>query len=239
MTLKMDPAWCGFTQNVNQNTLTDVSEDITRDVLDIHSALGHMSYDKIKHLKLRTDVMLEYPCDVCNATKATRNVPRRKFTTPHRHFYELIHSDICEMPTVSIDGFKYFAIFIDDASRYSHVLLLKKKANIYQGFSDLFENGSIVISTIRTDQGAEYLSKTFQSLWISNDIRKEFASVATQEEKGAAERQNRTPLDKVRPMPRESGLSLTFWSFAVVQANLLCNKSPHSALENKSAFYMR
>ena len=37
----------------------------------------------------------------------------------------------------------------------------------------------------------------------------------------------------------ESNLPLTFWSFAVVQANFLYNRTPHSALDQKTPFLMR
>lgn len=147
MTLRLATKLCALTQETKPTS--------EKEIKDKHSSLGHFSHDKMKHLKLRTDMRLNCLCNVCNATKATRNVPRRKFKNPHRHLYELLHSDICEMPIKSVDGFKYFALFVDDASRYSHLVLL---------------------TTIRSDQGSEYLSKTFQSLCISNDIQQEFSS---------------------------------------------------------------
>ena len=231
MILKLVPNHSALTAKNNSGSIQDYQ--------DIHSSLGHLSYDKIKHLKIKTDVGVNYPCDICNATKSTRNVPRRKFKKPHRHLYELIHSDICEMPIFSVDGFKYFALFVDDSSRYSHIVLLRKKSDIYRGFSELLEDGSITISTIRSDQGSEYLSKKFQSLCMSNDIRQEFSSVATPEEMGLAERLNRTLLEKVRPMLFESTLPTTFWSFALIQANFLYNRSPHSYLDYQTPFFAR
>lgn len=45
------------------------------------------------------------------ATKTIGSVPQREFQKPHCHLYELLHSDICEMPVNSGDGFKYFAYF--------------------------------------------------------------------------------------------------------------------------------
>ena len=194
---------------------------------NVHSSLGHLSFDKIKHLNIKTDTETQYPCDVCTATKATRSKPKRKFQKPHRHLYELIHSDICEMPIISVDGYKCFALFVDDCSRYCHLSLLRKKSDIYQAFMDLIDNGSFSISTVRSDQGSEYLSKKFQSICIENNIRQEFTSVYTPEERGIAERLNRTLLKKVRPMLFESNLPSTFWSYAVVQANYLYKWSIH------------
>jgi hypothetical protein len=183
-TLKLKRNWCAISQE------SDKKQE--HDLQTLHSVLGHLSYDKIKHLKIHTNARINYPCDICDSTKTTRNVPRRKFKKPHRHLYELIHSDICEMPVKSVDGFKYFAVFVDDSSRFSHIVLLRKKSDIYHGFSELLENGDINISTIRSDQGSEYLSKLFHSICISNDIRQEFSSVSTPEEIGIAERLNRT-----------------------------------------------
>ena len=206
---------------------------------NVHSALGHLSMDKIKHLELKTEVNSNYPCDICEVTKSNRCTRKRKFQKPHRHLYELIHSDICEMPITSVDGYKYFALFIDDCSRYSHIALLRRKSDIYKSFTDLIDEGSLSISTVRSDQGREYLSQTFQSICINNDIRQEFSSTYTPEEIGIAERMNRTLLEKVRPMFLESSLPTTFWSFAVLQANYLYNRSPHSALSQKTPFLVR
>ena len=103
ITLKLKSNWCAITK------IEQESEESY--LKNLHSALGHLSYDKIKHLKLHTNVKTNYPCDICNATKTTRNVPRRKFKKPHRHLYELIHTDVCEMPVRSVDGFKYFTVF--------------------------------------------------------------------------------------------------------------------------------
>ena len=143
------------------------------------------------------------------------------------------------MPVKSVNGFRYFVVFVDDASRYSHIALLKKKSDAYKSFMDLIYKGGITISTIRADEGSEYLSKLFQSICIENNIRQEFASVATPEEMGIAERLNRTLLEKVRPMLKESNLPVTFWSFTLVQANYLYNRSPHSALNEETPFTKR
>lgn len=74
---------------------------------------------------------------------------------------------------------------------------------------------------------------------MNNDIRLEFSSVHTPEEMGIAERFNRTLLEKMRPMIMESKLPSTFWSFAVVQANYLYNRSPDSSLGEKAPFLVR
>ena len=139
--------------------VVEYQKKISRKVsYNIHSSTGHLSTNSLKHLPIKVSPHEDYPCDFCTASKSTRNRPKRNQAKLHRHLYELIHSDICELPILSIDGFKYFASFIDDASRYAHVVLLQKKSDIYKGFLDLIENGQMHISCVRSDQGSEYLS---------------------------------------------------------------------------------
>ena len=114
----------------------------------------------------KTDPSMNCPCDICDATKATRNTPKRKFRKPHRNLYELVDSDICEMPVVSADGYKYFMLFVDDSSRYSHTSLLRNNSDIYKSFLDIIDEGSLSISSVRSDQSTKYLSKTLESICI-------------------------------------------------------------------------
>ena len=110
----------------------------------------------MKHIKLNTNTGMTYPCDICNATKATCNTSKKRFRIEQRHLYELIDSDICEMPITSVDGFKYFALFVDDCHIYIRVSLIRKKSEIYKSFMNLIENGSFCISAIKSGQGSEF-----------------------------------------------------------------------------------
>ena len=48
---------------------------------------------------------------------------------------QLVHTDICgPMKTMSIGGAKYFALFIDDKSRYTWTYPLKKKSDVFEVF---------------------------------------------------------------------------------------------------------
>lgn len=74
-----------------------------------------------------------------------------------------------------MNGFRYFAFFLGDVSRYSHLVFLQKKCDIYRGFSDRIENGSIAISTIRTDWGVDVFEQNFPVFCVYNDIRQQFS----------------------------------------------------------------
>lgn len=114
-----------------------------------------------------------------------------------------------------------------------------KKSDIYKGFLELIDGGKISITCVRSDQGSEYLAKSFHQICIGNYIRQEFSSVATPQEKGISERFNRTILDKTRIMLSESNLPTNSWSFALIQAIFLYNLCPHSSLNNATPVYRR
>jgi transposase InsO family protein len=220
---------------VRRSLLMLVLKDEVMEVNNLHSSLGHLSQDKIKHLSFDINDSMEYPCDVCRASKGTRRTPKRKSGT-HRHPYELVHSDICELPLRSIDGFSYFVSFIDDASRYAHLILMTKKSDVYEAFRRLLDEDEIVLGILRTDQGREYLSRKFSSLCMDENIRQEFTSSYTPEENGVSERYNRTIIEMVRTMLTESNLPQTFWSYASLQACFILNRSPHAFLGNRTPF---
>lgn len=48
---------------------------------------------------------------------------------------DLVHTDICEITdTLSRGGKRYFITFIDDASKYTYMFLLKTKDEMFKKF---------------------------------------------------------------------------------------------------------
>ena len=81
--------------------------------------------------------------------------------------FDLIHSDVCgKLNPGSLGGGNYFVTFIDDASRYVWVYILKNKGDVFNAFKSwktLVENQyEKKIKIFRTDNGAEYTSVEFE-----------------------------------------------------------------------------
>ena len=53
-----------------------------------------------------------------------------------RELLELVHSDVCSAisTTDAMGGYKYFVTFVDDYSRYTVLVLLKKKSDVLEAF---------------------------------------------------------------------------------------------------------
>lgn len=126
----------------------------------------------------------------CNKNFSKRS--ENTYQKPHRQLYKLLHLDIHEMPIISVDGFKYFALFINYVSRYSYVSLFQKRYDIHNAFAELINDRSILLSTILSDQRSEYLTETFKPFSITDDIRQEISFVATTEGKDVVGRLRHT-----------------------------------------------
>ena len=79
-----------------------------------------------------------------------------------------MHSDVCgPQRTFSLNGSRYFLLFIDDLSKMTWVYFLKKKSEVtaafwkYKALIDQNQSGC-KIKAIKTDNGIEYSSDQFE-----------------------------------------------------------------------------
>ncbi|KAL4279618.1 hypothetical protein GQ457_03G008910 [Hibiscus cannabinus] len=132
---------------------------------------------------------------------------------------ELVHSDLCgPMKTSSMNGSKYFVLFIDDLTRMCWVYFLKSKLNVLSSFKEFkifVENQSdCKLKVLRTDNGGEYVSNEF------NDF--------------CSERRNRTVLEMARCMLFEKHLPKLFWAEAVANTVYLLNMLETKAVNGRT-----
>jgi transposase InsO family protein len=101
--------------------------------------------------------------------------PHKAVEERHLAPIELIHSDICEMNDVLIEGGqRYFMTMIDDASRYCYVYLLKTKdktLNCFKIYKAEVENQlEKKIKRFRSNCGSEYFSNEFELFCAEHGI---------------------------------------------------------------------
>jgi transposase InsO family protein len=104
-------------------------------------------------------------CDVCEFGKLTRN---SYVSSGHKSScgFDLIHSDIWgHRSTNSMNGYRYFVIFIDCFSRVTWVYLMKNKSEVFACFKDFHRSiqtqYEAVVKVLRSDNGTEYTNRIF------------------------------------------------------------------------------
>eukprot|EP00961_Rhodomonas_salina_P198252 2674967-Rhodomonas_salina.2 len=87
--------------------------------------------------KLSKDTSLP-TCDACLRTKSQRKSPKKAVSHCYREVMYLMHTDMSGIiKTLTLSCSHYFAVFIDDASRYRFVALLHKKSDWLKAFDTL------------------------------------------------------------------------------------------------------
>ena len=99
-----------------------------------HQRLAHANYEVI--CALPTEMMggpdqklqpLLKVCDGCEKGKS-KHLPFPPSMSRATHVLDLVHSNLDEMSSVSIDGYTYTATYLNDHSRYGMMFLLKNKS---------------------------------------------------------------------------------------------------------------
>ena len=141
-------------------------------------------------------------------TTATSVTKMEKRTSPNLN---LVFTDkMRSMPTISVGGNQYAISFTDSFSRYSAVYFLKSKEECLDKFK-VFCAQVGTARAIRSDNGKEYISKSFQSFCISNRIKREHTAPYSPHQNGVSERRWRTLVEMARCMLKAAKLRTEFW----------------------------
>ena len=209
-----------------------------------HQRFGHLSYDNLARLpsmvtginitaeEFKTAGTQGELCEPCAMGKQHRSPFKLSNTTAARPL-ELVHTDVCgPLPITSLGGSNYFLTLLDDHSKLSMVQPIARKsdaATAVQSALNMLENQiDLRTKRLRCDNGSEYINAALKAYCDSKGIKLETTVRYTPEQNGAAERLNRTLMDKVRPMLNGAGLPKYLWAEAVVTANYVRNRSPVS-----------
>lgn len=145
-----------------------------------HLRNGHLNINGLKLLS-RKEMVFGLPkldnigfCEGCVYGKQSK----KPFPVGNSKCLELIHADLCgPMNTISLGGSRYFLLFTDDFSRMSWVYFLENKSEAFgrfEKFKALVEKQSdLLIKTLRTGRGGEFVSADFNIFCEENRICRE------------------------------------------------------------------
>jgi len=212
-----------------------------------HYRLGHPATDivsrvvKSSHLPVISSASNEMlVCESCQLGKSKHlpfSASNRRTNTP----LHLIHTDIWTSPVISISGYKYYVIFVDDFSRFSWLYPLHTKSDVYDCFVKfklLAENQfSSSIKQLQSDGGGEFMSHRFQTFLSNNGIAHRKSCPYTSQQNGLAERKLRHILEIGLTLLAHSHLPNRYWLEAFLTAVHLINRLPSPVLDHTSPFF--
>lgn len=97
-----------------------------------HRRYGHLNHRSLA--KVSPSSCMTVSCEACTLAKAHR-LPFSSHLPMSDTPLFWIHSDVVgPMPTTSTGGGRYVITFIDDATRYNHVCVIKTKSQVFSHF---------------------------------------------------------------------------------------------------------
>ena len=220
-----------FPSNLDHKAMNGASA--TRDINLWHKRLVHVNQDVLHALhescsdipKIKGRAKKCHPCKLGKARKKSFRSHFKPTTFPG----EVVHSDLAGPIPKSLDGRQYFITFVDQHTRFTHVMGLTAKCEAQEAF-DFYQEAPLVnkhfpkgVERIHADGGGEYAS--FKAKEMSTTCPD------TPQHNPFAERVNRSFLDPVRVLLEESGLSAKYWEYALDHVAYVKNRLPHSALQ--------
>ena len=176
-----------------------------------------------------------HECEVSGHTQLM--IPKETLTHSHEVLGH-IFSNVCEVQTITHEGYRYFITFVDDYSHFLTIHLMKKKSDALEAFKDFLMEAECQLGkklkVLCTNGGGEYFSAEFIQYLKNSGIIHEKTNPNTPQENGMAECVNRTLVTMSIAMLKstKSNIGHTAWPYALQHATLIKNIVPHSSLPN-------
>jgi transposase InsO family protein len=205
-----------------------------------------LSKSLITGLKLDSDASPDPICEPCLAGKM-HALPFRSSLSHNRSPLELVHTNLHgPLPVATHSGYKYWITFIDDATRFRAVYLLKAKSEAFEAFKvykSWAENQlGVKLRALQDDKGGEYISNACLAFTEAAGIERRHSTRNRPQQIGLAERANRTMGERITAMLSESRLPPSFWGECISSMVHVWNKLPTASLPGSTpfeAFYKR
>lgn len=206
-----------------------------------HKRLGHANNQVLQHLSqikaIQINKSSKHLCEACQLGKSSR-LPFLVSTSVSNKPLALIHCDLWgPAPVMSVQGFRFYVIFIDDFSRYCWFYPLKNKSEFYTiflTFQVLVENQfQTKIGVFQCDGGGEFTSNRFLLHLQQSGIKQQILYPYTPQQNGLAERKHMHITELGLSMMYQSKVPQRYWVEAFFTANFLSNLLPTTSLPSK------
>ncbi|CAH9089121.1 unnamed protein product, partial [Cuscuta epithymum] len=193
-----------------------------------HNKLSHLNFKTINKLSRKglvkglpeINFKKDHLCDACQKGKQTKVSFKSKEVESSTRPLSLLHLDLFgPVEPTSLSGRRYTLVVVDDYSRYTWTIFLKKKNETEKKLPELMRliqnEKSLSIQKIRSDRGTEFINYIIIQYCEENGIHHQTSAARTPQQNGVAERRNRTLKEAGRTVLEAAGLPKRFWAEAI------------------------
>lgn len=239
---------------INNISLTkdkSINKTIIIDIYKWHLRLAHLNIKTLRRYLLRLykekfpqeNISFKIPqdqiiqiiqCENCIQAKATEKIKKVINKTTYTYLDKVV-TDICgPIKPISFDKKKYIITFLDKGTKSLKIYSIRNKSEALDKFKEYkaeVENNkdNITIKEVFSDNAKEY-RHNLASFCKKKGIIYNFSPPYTKEPNGAAERINRTILNKIRTIIFTSNIPRFLWPEAANAIEYIYNRTPHSSI---------
>lgn len=214
-----------------------------------HARMGHLNRGDLRVVLrqtgtpyrplTRSELLATPQCPACMSGKQhqKRNSRARRPRLHSSRIFEMLHSDIMEMPLAK-DGSRYVITFTDDYSRGSWAYAMRWKHEALSKFRQfeawVHRQFDARIKRFLTDNGREYLpiGTHLESKGVEFDTSPPYCKG----QNGLAERTNRTIRERINTLLSDAKLPPSWWPELLETVVYLKLRAPASILKKKTPF---
>ncbi|RVW81354.1 Retrovirus-related Pol polyprotein from transposon RE2 [Vitis vinifera] len=207
-----------------------------------HRRLGHPSFKVVTRLIssffLPTTSCLSGSnnCHSCSTNKA-HQLPFHKHGLTSTTPFDLLYTDVWgPSPTPSLNGHRYYVIFVDHFTKYVWFFPLHQKSDvktIFPHFYKMIETRfNIKIKGVYSDNGGEFT--VLRPFFTTHGISHYTIAPYTPQQNGVSERRHRHIVETGQTLLSHASLPSEYWAYAFATATYLINRLPSHVLHHKS-----
>jgi hypothetical protein len=132
----------------------------------------------------------EHLCHACQLGRHVR-LPFPISSSRATGTFDLIHCDVWTSPVISISGYKYYLLILDDFSHYLWTFPLRQKSDTYPTLSHFFAwvstQFSCTIRSVQCDNGREFYNHASRDFFLSRGVHLRMSCPYTSPQNGRAD----------------------------------------------------
>jgi hypothetical protein len=164
--------------------------------------------------------------------------------------FDLVHCDLWTSPVLSLSGYKYYLVILDDYSHFLWTFPLRLKSDTFTTLTHFFAWVSTQfwrpVRALQCDNGREFDNNASRSFFLTHGVQLRLSCPYTSAQNGWAERMIHTTTNMIRCLLFQASLPATYWAEALHTATHLLNRlsskavshpTPHFALYDTTPSY--
>jgi len=210
-----------------------------------HRRLGHPGKATLQSLAQSSSIVCSKPEDdsLCHACQLGRHIrlPFSISLSRAAKNFDLIHCDLWTSPVVSVSGFKYYLVILDDCSHFLWTFPLRAKSDTFPTISNFFAHVSTqfgcTIKSVQCDNGREFDNSASRAFFLAHGITLGMSCPYTSQQNGKAERMIHTVNNITRTLLFQASMPPSYWADALATATYLINRLPTKTLNMSTPFF--